>query len=122
MGRPAVHTHFEKRRQPEVVRPGEGRNSRMLAKVATLTYWLPLLAVDIWIVTRSGVSSDGFARAGDLLFRETLVYLAFWMLVAGIQAFLFSRSQHKDRRKRGAARQDSARIGNAALNRERSGL
>ncbi len=117
-----MRTRYDIARQPDGPRPGEGAGSQRLAKVATLTYWIPLLAVDVWIVTRSGLRPDGLARGGDLLFRETLVYLAFWMLVALIQAFLFSRGRQGGRRKRGAAQQESAKLGNAALNRERTGL
>lgn len=117
-----MHTLYDKQRRPDGARPGEGRDARRLAKVATLTYWIPLLVADIWVVTRAGLRPEGFSRSGDLLFRETLVYLSFWMLVAAIQALLFSRSRHKGRRKRGAAQQESARLGNASLNRERSGL
>ncbi len=117
-----MHTLYDnKGRQPDVVRPGEGRNSRRLAKVATLTFWIPLLSADIWIVARSHLRPDGLAHAGDLLFRETLVYLGFWLLVGAIQALVFSRSQRHGG-KRGAAHQDSAKVGNAALNRERTGL
>ncbi|MHB8285349.1 MAG: hypothetical protein ACYDD1_11800 [Caulobacteraceae bacterium] len=116
-----MHTLYDTPRKPEPVRPGEGRNSRFLAKVATLTYWIPLLAVDVWIVTSSQISTEGLHRAGDMLFREMLVYLGFWLLVGAIQALLFSRSQ-RHHGKRGAANQESAKVGNAALNRERIGL
>jgi hypothetical protein len=117
-----VHTLYDNRREPDVVRPGEGRNSRMLAKAATITFWIPLLSADILIVARSGLRPDGFARAADLLFRETVIYLGFWMMVAVIQGVLFSRSVHRSHRKRTAAKQESSKLGNAALNRERAGL
>ncbi len=117
-----MHSLYDQRRAPDIVSPGQGRPSRILAKAATLAYWIPLLSVDVWIVTRSGLRPEGFTLAADLLFRETVVYLGFWMLVAFIQGILFSRSVHDDRRKRGAAKRQSAKLGNAALNRERSGL
>jgi hypothetical protein len=117
-----VHTLYDHRREPDPIRPGEGRISRVLAKAATLVFWIPLLGLDIWIVVRSGLRPYGVARAADLLFGETVIYLGLWMLVAVTQGVLFSRSVHRDRRKRGAAKRPSAKLGNAALNRERSGL
>jgi hypothetical protein len=113
-----VHSLYAQRREPIAVRPGEGRNSKALAKAATLAFWIPLLSVNLWIVTRSGLRPEGFARATDLLFRETLTYLGFWMLVAVIQGILFSRSVH-GRRKRGAAFKDASKRRSAALNRAR---
>ena len=106
----------------ERVRLGEGDGSRRLAQVATIVYWVPLLSVNVWIAMSWGGRLEGLMLAGDLLFRETLIYMGFWMLVAFFQALLFSRYARERRPKRRAGEAAASKAANRGIERTRLGL
>ena len=120
-----MRTPYQIPQPAEPLRPGEGSASLRLAQVATLVFWLPLLSVDIWMVTSWSGRPEGYAHAFQALFRETIIYMGFWLLVGVIQAMVFSRARADRRPTRRQARLtqgESAKLGNAAITRERMGL
>ncbi len=61
-------------------------------RVATLAFWLPVLAYDLHALVLDGWTADSLGTVFWLLYRQALVFLALWAAMAGVQALVLVRS------------------------------
>lgn len=62
---------------------------RRFVQTAILAYWLPCFSVDFYVLWSWGHDAQSLSFVFWALFREALVFLALWVLVAGAQAMVF---------------------------------
>ena len=71
--------------------------TRRLVQIATLAYWTPLVALDLFLLRRALSAGAGYGFTFTLLFREAVVYLAAWLGIGAVHAILFSRDTGSSR-------------------------
>lgn len=69
------------RRSPSLV--------RRIFQTGILAYWLPCLTVDFYVLWSWGHGPAGVAFTFWALFREAVVFLFLWFLLAAAQAIVF---------------------------------
>lgn len=72
---------------------------RRVAKVLTLGYWWPALAVDCWSLLRFGFSELSAQRTLRLMVIQSLVYLLIWGICAAVASLAGAGPDERQQRR-----------------------